>query len=35
VDRERIEAVVKNGVLKLILHKVPQVETKKIAVRTE
>jgi HSP20 family molecular chaperone IbpA len=35
VDRDRIEAVVKNGVLKLVLHKVPQVETKKIAVRTE
>jgi HSP20 family protein len=35
VDRSRIEAVVKNGVLKLILHKVPQVEAKKITVRTE
>jgi len=35
VDRDRIEAVVKNGVLKLVLHKIPQVETKKITVRTE
>jgi HSP20 family protein len=35
VDRNRIEAVVKNGVLKLILHKIPQVEAKKITVRTE
>ena len=35
VDRDRIGAVVKNGVLKLTLHKAPQVEVKKIAVRTE
>jgi HSP20 family molecular chaperone IbpA len=35
VDRDRIEAMVKNGVLKLVLHKVPQVEAKKITVRTE
>jgi HSP20 family protein len=35
VDRERIGAVVKNGVLKLTLHKAPQAEVKKIAVRTE
>jgi HSP20 family protein len=35
VDRDRIEALVKNGVLKLVLHKIPQVETKKITVRTE
>ena len=35
VDRDRIEAVVKNGVLKLVLHKIPQVEAKKITVRTE
>ena len=35
VDRNRIEAVVKNGVLKLVLHKTPQVEAKKITVRTE
>jgi len=35
VDRERIEAVVKNGVLKLTLHKAPQAEAKKIAVRAE
>jgi len=33
VDRDRIEAVVKNGVLKLTLHKVEQVGAKKIAVR--
>jgi HSP20 family protein len=35
VDRNRIEAVVKNGVLKLLLHKIPKVEAKKITVRTE
>jgi HSP20 family protein len=35
VDRERIGAVVKNGVLKLTLHKAPQAEVKKITVRTE
>ena len=35
VDRDRIEAVVRNGVLKLILRKTPQVEAKKITVRTE
>ena len=35
VDRERIAAVVKNGVLKLTLYKAPQAEVKKIAVRTE
>jgi HSP20 family protein len=35
VDRERIWAVVKNGVLKLTLHKAPQAEVKKITVRTE
>jgi len=35
VDRDRIEAVVKNGVLKLTLHKAPQAEVKKITVRTE
>jgi HSP20 family protein len=35
VDRDRIEAVVKNGVLKLTLHKAPQAEVRKIAVRTE
>ena len=35
VDRDRIEAVVKNGVLKLVLHKIPQVEARKITVRTE
>ena len=35
VDRNRIEAVVKNGVLKLVLYKIPRVEAKKITVRTE
>ena len=35
IDRERIEAVVKNGVLKIALHKAPQAKVKKIAVRTE
>ncbi|MCE5262671.1 MAG: Hsp20/alpha crystallin family protein [Deltaproteobacteria bacterium] len=35
VDRERIEAVVKNGVLRLTLRKAPQAEVKKITVRTE
>lgn len=35
VDRERIGAVVKNGVLKLTLHKAPQAEVRKITVRTE
>jgi len=35
VDRNRIGAVVKNGVLKLTLHKAPQAEVKKITVRTE
>jgi HSP20 family molecular chaperone IbpA len=35
VDRERIGAVVKNGVLRLTLHKAPQAEVKKITVRTE
>ncbi|MEW6332865.1 MAG: Hsp20/alpha crystallin family protein [Thermodesulfobacteriota bacterium] len=35
VDRDRIDAVVKNGVLKLTLHKMPQAEARKITVRTE
>jgi HSP20 family protein len=35
VDREKIEAVVKNGVLKLVLRKTPEREAKKITVRTE
>jgi len=35
VDRGRIEAIVKNGVLKLVLRKVPEPEAKKITVRTE
>lgn len=35
VDRDRIEAVVKNGVLKLTLRKAPQAEMRKISVRVE
>jgi HSP20 family molecular chaperone IbpA len=35
VDRQKIGAVVKNGVLKLTLQKAPQAEVRKIAVRTE
>jgi HSP20 family protein len=35
IDREKIEAVVKNGLLKLILRKAPQSQAKKITVRTE
>jgi len=35
MDRDRIEASVKNGVLKLILYKAAQVEARKIAVRAE
>jgi HSP20 family protein len=34
VDRERIEALVKNGVLKLTLHKAPHAEARKISVRS-
>ena len=35
VDRDRIEAAVKNGVLTLTLRKAPQAEVRKITVRTE
>lgn len=35
VDRDRIEAIVKNGVLKLVLRKAPHAEAKKITVRTQ
>ena len=35
IDRDRIDAVVKNGVLKLSLYKLPQAEVRKISVRTE
>jgi HSP20 family protein len=35
VDRNRIEAVVKNGVLKLTLHKAAKAEKRQITVRTE
>ena len=35
VDRDRIDAVVKNGVLTLTLRKAPHAEARKIAVRME
>lgn len=35
VDRNKIQATVKNGVLKLILPKAEAVKTRKIAVKTE
>jgi HSP20 family molecular chaperone IbpA len=35
IDRERIGAVMKNGVLKIALHKAPQAGVIKITVRTE
>jgi len=35
VDRERIQASVRNGVLKLTLFKAPQAQVRKISVRTE
>lgn len=35
IDRDKIEATVKNGVLKLILPKIESVKTRKIPVRTE
>jgi HSP20 family molecular chaperone IbpA len=35
VDRDRIEAVVKNGVLKLVLPKAPQAAARKITVRSQ
>ncbi len=35
IDREKVEAIVKNGVLKLVLHKAPEAAVKKITVRTE
>jgi len=33
VDREKIEATVKNGVLRLTLHKAEQVKAKKIVIK--
>lgn len=33
VDREKIEAKVKNGVLRVILHKAEQVKARKIAIK--
>ncbi len=35
VDRNRIEAKVKNGVLRVILHKAEQVKARKIAIKAE
>ncbi|KAF0184155.1 MAG: molecular chaperone [Nitrospirae bacterium] len=35
VDREKIEATVKNGVLRIVLPKAAAVKTRKIAVRAE
>jgi HSP20 family molecular chaperone IbpA len=35
IDREKVEALVKNGVLKLVLHKAPEAAVKKITVRAE
>ena len=35
IDREKVEAIVKNGVLKLVLRKAPEAAVKKITVRTE
>ena len=35
IDREKVDAVVKNGVLKLVLHKAPEAAVKKITVRAE
>jgi HSP20 family molecular chaperone IbpA len=35
VDRNRIEAIVKNGVLKIVLHKAETAKARKIAIKTE
>ena len=35
IDREKVEALVKNGVLRLVLHKAPEAAVKKITVRAE
>jgi HSP20 family molecular chaperone IbpA len=35
IDRDKVDAVVKNGVLKLVLHKAPEAAVKKITVRAE
>jgi HSP20 family protein len=35
IDRDNVEALVKNGVLKLVLHKAPEAEVKKITVRAQ
>jgi HSP20 family molecular chaperone IbpA len=32
IDREKIEAEIKNGVLKITLHKAPQAQARKIAI---
>jgi len=35
VDRDRIDATVKNGVLKLVMHKAEQAKSKKILIKAE
>jgi HSP20 family molecular chaperone IbpA len=35
IDREQVEAVVKNGVLKLVLTKAPEAAVRKITVRAQ
>jgi HSP20 family molecular chaperone IbpA len=35
IEREGVEALVKNGVLKLVLHKSPEAAVRKITVRAE
>jgi HSP20 family molecular chaperone IbpA len=35
IDRDNVEALIKNGVLKLVLHKAPEAAVKKITVRAQ
>lgn len=35
VDRDRIDATIKNGVLKIVLHKAESAKVKKIAIKAE
>ena len=35
MDKDRIEASVKNGVLKIVLHKAKEVKAKKITIKAE
>ena len=35
MDRDKIDATVKNGILKVVLHKAEQAKAKKIAIRAE